>query len=241
MDEFSFEVKPLKGMDDYRYWADRVKCYLTIFGLECHINSPSGLVAGDTRIVKVPSPEDPKVEVDQEERITEDEEREWKSRDRRALMLIQFHAGLSSDAFRDIKDCMTAFNAWRKLEEKYRPQGTLFLLETFTRMIKCADEGDDMEKHIHRILHCKHLLNDMGIRICDEIHSAILLTTLPPKGAWEAVYWDIVRTKTEKLDPQIVMQRIRETDTLIKSRRRMDEILAQSGSKAKRGRRRGGH
>jgi hypothetical protein len=192
-----------------------MRAYLYLFGLRDHITTPSGPVAGDKRTVKVPSPDDPAVNVDKEVEVTEEEERKWKENDGQVRALIWIN--ISDDARHCIRDCRTAYSAWQAIEAEYKPQGVCFLFKKFLEMMRYVDEGDDMDKHVARILGCKNTLRDMGLVISNDHLALILLWMLPTTPSWHEVVCSAL--KQERLDLQYIIRQIRETDAFIKRQR----------------------
>lgn len=79
-----------------------------------------------------------------------------------------------------IRNCTSAFEAWQKLEEVYKPRGPIQKVTLYKKLLNLVMANDaDMVKHINYFTETADKLEEIGISLQEELLSIILLSSLP--------------------------------------------------------------
>lgn len=103
---------------------------------------------------------------------------EWKSKDEKALATITL--SVKTSQLLHVKHCTTSAAAWKKLEEIHRPAGPARKVLVFKQLsnLKMA-EGGSITSHLNIFFVLVEKLNEIDIKVPDELVTIILLSSLP--------------------------------------------------------------
>lgn len=116
--------------------------------------------------------------VNNEITITEANQTEWKIKDRKALALIMLST--SQNQITHIKKAETSAEAWAELEKVHESKGPVrkaVLYKQLHRMKKST--GQSMTQYVHSFTRTAEQLEEVGIKVPDELLSVMLLSSLP--------------------------------------------------------------
>lgn len=102
----------------------------------------------------------------------------WNTKDAKALATILL--SVKTSQLLHVKHCKTSAAAWEKLEEVYRPTGPARKVTLFKQLMNLKMvEGSAMPSHLNSFFDLSDKLNEIDIKLPDELLSIILLSSLP--------------------------------------------------------------
>lgn len=103
----------------------------------------------------------------------------WVTKDEKALATILL--SVKTSQLLHVKHCTTSTSAWKKIEEVHRPTGPARKVTIFKSMINLKmAEGSVMNNHLNSFFDLADKLNELDIKLPDELLTIILLSSLPP-------------------------------------------------------------
>ncbi|XP_068158475.1 uncharacterized protein [Drosophila tropicalis] len=111
-------------------------------------------------------------------RPTTGENTEWTTLDQKALAMITL--SIKTSQLGHVKQCASAHEAWKKLQEAHQPRGPVRKVALFKKLLsKRIQEGQSISSYLSDFKEILDKLAGVGIEILDELTTIILLSSLP--------------------------------------------------------------